>query len=147
MRRCLADPALQAADELVAILKLEGPQAFVRFGLADAISNGIADKSKTGVPREAACQLLSTMFTAGVGQAAEPFVFEKLVPSLVGELLADKVKSVQTAALATLKTIVGVMTPWAVPTLLLPTLLKEIKTAGKWQVKTGSVRSVLRRSC
>jgi len=128
-----------AANELVAILKLEGPQAFVRFGLADAIANGIADKSKTGAPREAACQLLSTMFTAGVGQAAEPFVFEKLIPALVGELLADKVKSVQTAALAALKTIVGVMTPWAVPTLLLPTLLKEIKTAGKWQVKTGSL--------
>ena len=83
------------------------------------------------------------MFTAGVGQAAEPFVFEKLIPALVGELLADKVKSVQTAALAALKTIVGVMTPWAVPTLLLPTLLKEIKTAGKWQVKTGSVRQMI----
>lgn len=43
------------------------------------------------------------------------------------------------AALTTTKALLPVMSPWATPEIL-PTILKEIETAGKWQVKTGSLQ-------
>jgi elongation factor 3 len=125
------------AEELAALVKMEGPTAFVRLGLADAISNGLNDK-KSAVAREGACVLITTLFQQGLGNAVEPFMLEKVYPLLVSETFADKEKVVREAAVEAVCTFAKNMSPWALPDVL-PTLLEQIKTAGKWQVKTGAL--------
>lgn len=127
----------KAATELVDLVKIEGPQAFIRLGLADAILKGLNDK-KNPIAREGACELLSILVEQGVGNAVEPFFFEKLMHLIVSETFADKVAPVRAAALAAVLSIIQVATSWAVP-IFLPILLEQIKTAGKWQVKTGAL--------
>lgn len=126
-----------AATELANLVKMEGPQAFVRLGLADAIEKGLNDK-KNAVAREGACQLIQVLCQQGVGQAVEPFMFEKVLPQIIAETFADKEKQVRAAAVDAVKIFAKTMSPWAAP-ILLQTLLQQIKTAGKWQVKTGSL--------
>lgn len=127
----------RAAHELCDLVKLEGPQAFTRLGLADAIEKGLKDKKNTAA-REGACELIAMLVEQGVGNSVEPFVYEKVLPLLVGEAFADKIVSVREAAVQSVKALVQVATPWAT-SLMLPTLLLQIKTAGKWQVKTGAL--------
>ncbi|GAA93405.1 uncharacterized protein L969DRAFT_96069 [Mixia osmundae IAM 14324] len=124
-----------AALELVNLVKVEGPQAFVRLGLADAISNVLDDKKASVIAKESVAGLISTMCEQGVGNAVEPFFFEKIANG-VFELFGDKAAPVRDAAVAAVKSLVQIMSPWAT-SLLLPTLLHQLKTAGKWQVKTG----------
>jgi elongation factor 3 len=93
---------------------------------------------KNASAREGSCSLISTLCEQGVGHAVEPIVFEKLFGTLVGETFADKVPVVRQGALDAVRSLVQIMTPWATATIL-PTLLNEIKTAGKWQVKAGAL--------
>ncbi|ORY75334.1 P-loop containing nucleoside triphosphate hydrolase protein [Leucosporidium creatinivorum] len=126
-----------AAVELVDLVKINGPQTFVNLGLAAAIESGLNDK-KNAVAREGACELISILVEQGVGNAVEPFFFEKVMQTMVAETFADKVVPVRTAAIAAVKSVVQVATSWATP-IFLPILLEQIKTAGKWQVKTGAL--------
>ncbi|BGP37670.1 translational elongation factor EF-1 alpha [Rhodotorula kratochvilovae] len=128
---------VDAAKELVDLVKIEGPHAFVREGLADAILKGLADKKNAGV-REASCDLVQILVEQGLGNAVEPFFYEKLMPTIVAETFADKEKTVREAAVQAVKSVVQVSTSWSVP-IFLPILLEQIRTAGKWQVKTGSL--------
>ncbi|KAK4048767.1 translational elongation factor EF-1 alpha [Microbotryomycetes sp. JL201] len=130
----------KAATELVDLVKMEGPQAFVNLGLADAIEKGLADKKNQNA-REGACELLSILVEQGVGNAVEPFFFEKLMNTIVSETFADKVVPVRQAAVAAVKSIVQVATSWATP-IFLPILLVQIKAASKWQIKTGSLEII-----
>jgi elongation factor 3 len=125
------------AEELTALVKIEGPTAFVRLGLADAITKGLNDK-KSPVAREGACTLITTLFQQGVGQAVEPFMLEKVLPLIVSDIFGDKEKNVRTAAVEAVSLFAKNMSPWSVPEVL-PLLLEQIKTAGKWQVKTGAL--------
>ncbi|TFY58615.1 hypothetical protein EVG20_g8077 [Dentipellis fragilis] len=54
------------------------------------------------------------------------------------EAFADKMPAVRTAAIEAVRSYVVSANPWGT-ILLLPALLHEIKTAGKWQLKTGSL--------
>lgn len=130
----------KAAVELVDLVKLEGPTTFLKLGLAAAIEKGLNDK-KNAIAREGACELLSILVEQGVGSAVEPFFFEKLMFLIVSETFADKVAPVRVAALNAVKSIVQVATSWATP-IFLPILLEQIKTAGKWQVKTGCLEVI-----
>ncbi|KAH9453859.1 hypothetical protein MJO28_006852 [Puccinia striiformis f. sp. tritici] len=130
-----------AVAELVNIVKAEGPQTFVRLGLAEAILKGLRDK-KNASAREGACTLLSELSTQGVGHAIEPFVLAHGDHQVLNELLealGDKLPAVSDAALSALTSLVKIMTPWALH-LILPVLLNQIATAGKWQVKTGALK-------
>lgn len=129
-----------AATKLVILVKAEGSQALVPLGLGDAIKAALADK-KNAAAREDACALISTMCEQGVGHAVEPFVFTQSDASALHDLvetLGDKIPVVRQAALDALRSLVQVMTPWALG-LVLPEILKQIASAGKWQVKTGSL--------
>jgi elongation factor 3 len=55
------------------------------------------------------------------------------------ETLGDKLPAVSEAAQSALNSLVKIMTPWALH-LILPVLLNQIATAGKWQVKTGALK-------
>lgn len=71
----------------------------------------------------------------------EPYVVSSApntpFPNLL-ETFADKVASVKDAAVAAVKAIVQSMNPWAT-FVILPALLEQVKTAGKWQIKAGSL--------
>jgi len=105
--------------------------------VANAILKGLADKKNAGV-REASCDLLQILVEQGLGNAVEPFFYEKLMPTIVAETFADKEKVVREAAVQAVKSVVQVSSSWSVP-IFLPILLEQIRTAGKWQVKTGSL--------
>jgi len=127
-----------AAQELVNLLKIEGPNAFTRLGLATAIEKGLTDK-KNVPAREGACALIKIICDEGVGHAADPFIFEKILHLLVSETFADKITGVRQAAIDAVMALVKVMTSWAVP-LLLPIVMDQIHNAGKWQVKVGGLQ-------
>ena len=100
----------------------------------------LTDK-KSASSREAACSTISTLCENGAAQLLEPYVISSDAntpfPNLL-EAFADKEASVKTASVAAVKAIVQSMNPWAT-FVILPALLEQIKTAGKWQVKHGSL--------
>jgi len=134
--RLLESADKEAAQELVNLVKIEGPSAFSDLGITDIVSKGLSDK-KNVAAREGACALVSSLCEQGVGHEFEPFVFDKLLEPLV-EAMGDKEKGVREAAQAALKSFVQVMSNWSVPQVL-KVLLEQARTAGKWQVKTGCV--------
>ncbi|GAA6003249.1 hypothetical protein JCM10207_001825 [Rhodosporidiobolus poonsookiae] len=129
---------VDAAKDLCDIVKVEGPHAFVKEGVADALLKASADKKNAGV-REAACDLVQIFAEQGLGNALEPIFFEKLIGTFVAELFADKEKAVREAAVQAVKSVIQVATPWALP-IYLNTVLEQIRTAGKWQVKIGGLQ-------
>ena len=98
----------------------------------------LADK-KSPAAREAACSAISTLCENGAAPFLEPYVISAApsspFPALL-EAFADKVATVKDAAIAAVKAVVQSMNPWATA-VILPALLEQVKTAGKWQIKTG----------
>ena len=94
---------------------------------------------KTAATREAACGVISTICENGAGQLLEPYIISSDAnspfPALL-EAFADKVSTVKDSAIAAVKAVVQVMNPWATA-VILPALLEQVRTAGKWQIKTG----------
>lgn len=133
----VADKAARAASlqSLTSIAENQGPQALLSLGLAEAIITALNDK-KSPATREAAATTINALATSAASIALESlFVSSGLSVSLL-ESFADKTPTVRTAALAAARGVVKAQSPWAT-SLLLPSVLHQIKTAGKWQVKTG----------
>jgi len=126
-----------AAIELTDLVKVNGAGTFQRLNLGDAITKGLNDK-KNAVAREGACELVSILVEQGVGNCVEPFFFETIMKTLVAETFADKEKAVRAAAIHAVKAVANSATQWATA-IFLPTILDQIRTAGKWQVKTGAI--------
>ncbi|PWN47387.1 hypothetical protein IE53DRAFT_382162 [Violaceomyces palustris] len=137
--RLLAATDKEAAQELSNLVKAEGPSAFADLGIEEVILKGLSDK-KNAAGREGACALISSLCEQGVGHALEPFVLEKVFEAVV-EAQGDKEKAVQKAAKDALKSFVQIMSGWVTPQVL-KVLLKQMQTAGKWQVKTGCVAAL-----
>ncbi|KLO15446.1 hypothetical protein SCHPADRAFT_902343 [Schizopora paradoxa] len=123
---------------LVALVKKEGPSAFATAGFADATIKALADK-KSPAAREGAAQAVKAVASDATAiKGLEPtFVDSGLLAALL-EAFADKMPAVRTAAIDAVKQYVTAMNPWACA-IVLPPLLEQIKTAGKWQIKTGSL--------
>lgn len=128
----------EAATALAAAAKKEGVQFFEQIGFNAAAVAALNDKKNAGV-REAACSAISTICEQGAGPQLEPYVVSSDAstpfPNLL-EAFADKETAVKAAAVAAVKAIVQVMNPWAT-FVILPALLEQVKTAGKWQIKAG----------
>lgn len=137
--RLLSSADKEAAQELANLVKLEGPSAFSDLGIEDVIIKGLNDK-KNASAREGACTLISTICGEGIGHEFEPFVYEHVFNALV-EAMGDKEKEVRKAAQDALKAFVKIMSGWAAPQVL-SILLNQMRTAGKWQVKTGCVATL-----
>jgi elongation factor 3 len=135
-----ADKAVResAAVSLAALAQKEGPKAFATIAFADATIKALNDK-KSPAAREGAANVIRTISTTqNAVNALEPiFVSSGLLDALL-ETFADKMPAVRTAAIEAVKAFVAAMNPWAC-SLVLPALLNQIKTAGKWQVKHGSL--------
>ncbi|KAJ6620380.1 P-loop containing nucleoside triphosphate hydrolase protein [Mycena sp. CBHHK59/15] len=137
-------PSLFAADKatrdasaatLAALAQKQGPAAL--DGVSDAIVKALADK-KSPAAREGAADTVLALAKSGAVTSLEPtFIGSGIYASLL-ETFADKMPAVRTAAVEAVREYVANMNPWATA-LILPALLHEIKTAGKWQIKTGSL--------
>jgi len=127
----------KAAVELTNLVKIEGPFALRHMGIEDVIKKGLSDK-KNVAGREGACTLVMTLFEEGVGHEVEPFIMNGPFEMIV-EAMGDKEKTVRQKAEDALLLVVRNMSTWGVPQVM-RTLLHQMRTAGKWQVKTGCVR-------
>lgn len=122
-----------AATSFAAVAQKEGPSAFVSFN--DAALKALADK-KSPAAREGAAAAVSAVIAGGAIQYLEPtFISSGLYAALI-EAFADKMPAPRAAAVEAVKSYIAAMNPWATA-YILPTLLHQMKTAGKWQVKTG----------
>ena len=135
----VADKAAResAATSLVALAQKSGPSVLISSNFAGATIEALNDK-KSPAAREGAANAVLAISTQGAIKALEPiFVNSGLYPALL-EAFADKMPAVRTAAVEAVKQYVAAMNSWACG-LVLPALLHQIKTAGKWQVKTGAL--------
>jgi elongation factor 3 len=133
----VADKATRdaSAASLAALAKEKGPAALT--AVSDAVLKALADK-KSPAAREGAADTIRTLSTSGGVQALEPTFIASGIYAALLESFADKMPAVRTAAVEAVREFVANMNPWAT-SLILPALLHEIKTAGKWQIKTGSL--------
>ncbi|ORX40245.1 P-loop containing nucleoside triphosphate hydrolase protein [Kockovaella imperatae] len=133
----------EAALNLAASTKKEGIDFLGSISFSDAIIKALADK-KSAAAREAACSAISTLCENGAASLLEPYVISSAADSPFPALLeafADKQAEVRDAAVAAVKAVVQSMNPWATG-VILPALLNQIRTAGKWQIKTGSLEII-----
>lgn len=124
------------ADSVATLAQKDGPSALKSIAFTDNIIKALADK-KSPAAREGAAEAVSAVIAADVKALEPSFVTSGLYAALL-ESFADKMPAVRNAAVEAVKSYVSKMNPWAAPQIL-PALLHEIKTAGKWQIKTGSL--------
>ena len=135
----VADKATReaAAAQFAALVQKEGPSAVQSVGFTDAVIKALGDK-KSPAAREGAVKAVAAVAATPAIRALEPFFIDSGLYAALLETFADKMPAVRNAAVEAVKTYVANMNPWAAG-LILPALLHEIKTAGKWQLKTGSL--------
>jgi elongation factor 3 len=129
--------ARQSASESVASLaQKDGASAIKSTGFIDAVVKALSDKKSPGA-REGAAEAVKVVSKVAA-QALEPFFIDSGLYAALVETFADKIPAVRTAAVQAVRSFVANANRWAAA-LLLPALLHQIKTAGKWQVKTGAL--------
>ncbi|EKM56053.1 uncharacterized protein PHACADRAFT_257098 [Phanerochaete carnosa HHB-10118-sp] len=135
----VADKAARsaAAAQLAALAEKEGPAALQSVGFTDAVVKALNDK-KSPAAREGAANAVAAFAQSPAVRAFEPLFVDSGIYAALLEAFADKMPAVRTAAIEAVRLYVAAMNPWATR-LVLPVLLHEIKTAGKWQIKTGSL--------
>ncbi|KAG9225878.1 hypothetical protein CCMSSC00406_0008406 [Pleurotus cornucopiae] len=135
----VADKATReaAAKAFTALAQKDGPGAMESIAFTDAVVKALADK-KSPAAREGAADAVRLLVVDGAIKVLEPVFIDSGIYAALLESFADKMPAVRTAAIEAVKEYVSAMNPWAAG-LILPALLHEIKTAGKWQLKTGSL--------
>jgi elongation factor 3 len=133
----VADQAARqaAVAPLVAAASSKGPSALA--GFPEAAIKALSDK-KSPAAREGAAEAVLSLIKGGAIKALEPIFIDSGLYNALLEAFADKMAPVKTAAVAAVREYVANMNPWATG-LILPALLHEVQTAGKWQIKTGSL--------
>lgn len=126
-----------AAAQLAALAEKEGPKALQSLNFSDAVAKALNDK-KSPAAREGAANAISTIVKTPAIKALEPLFINDGIYAALLEAFADKTPAVRTAAVDAVTQYVLNQNKWAAG-LVLPALLHEIKTAGKWQIKTGSL--------
>ncbi|KAJ7700888.1 P-loop containing nucleoside triphosphate hydrolase protein [Mycena rosella] len=124
-----------SAATLAALAQKQGPAALA--DVSDAILKALNDK-KSPAAREGAADTIFALAKQGAVKALEPTFISSGIYAALLEAFADKMPAVRTAAVEAVREFVAAMNPWATA-LILPALLHELKTAGKWQIKTGSL--------
>jgi elongation factor 3 len=126
-----------SAQSLATAAQNDGPSALQSAGFSEAVVKALADK-KSPAAREGAANAIVTLVKSGAVKSLEPIFIDSGIYAALLETFADKMPAVRTAAVEAVREFVAVMNPWATA-LVLPALLHQIKTAGKWQIKTGSL--------
>ncbi|CAG8717834.1 2274_t:CDS:1, partial [Acaulospora colombiana] len=136
----VADKATRTAavEALVSKIQNDGPAAIQAINLIDSVIAALNDK-KSPLNKEAAASCIQLLATKGAANHLEPFILadasKGVIPALL-ENFADKTPAVRANAVDAVLALVENSSPWATA-MILPALLHQIKTAGKWQVKTG----------
>jgi len=135
----VADKATResAIQSLAAAAQKDGPSALKSIAFPDAVVKALADK-KSPAAREAAALAITYLAKNGAVKALEPLFIDSGIYAALLEAFADKMPVVQKAAVEAVREFVAAQNPWATG-LVLPALLHQIKTAGKWQIKMGSL--------
>lgn len=132
-----------AVEALVSKIQNDGPAAIQSINLVESIISALSDK-KNPANREAAASCVQLLATKGAAAQLEPFILADassgLIPVLL-ESLADKTPAVRANALDALVAVIENSSVWSA-SLILPVLLHQIKTAGKWQIKTGCLTAL-----
>lgn len=126
-----------AIAALIARAEKEGASFFRTANLAEAVAIALADK-KSPATRQSAAEAVTAVAASPAIRALEPIFVDSGIYAALLEAFADKMPAVQKAAVEAVRTFAEKMNPWAAA-IVLPALLHEIKTAGKWQLKTGSL--------
>jgi elongation factor 3 len=126
-----------AVAVLVARAEKEGATFLRTSSFAESIAIALGDK-KSPAAREAAAGVIVDVAKTPAIRALEPLFVDSGIYAALLEAFADKMPAVQKAAVEAVRTYVEKMNPWGAA-LVLPALLHEIQTAGKWQMKTGSL--------
>lgn len=126
-----------AATSLAAVAQKDGPAALQSVKFGEAVVKALADK-KSPAAREGAADAITALVNSGATKSLEPIFIDSGIYNALLETFADKMPAVRAAAVEAVRAFVAAMNPWAT-SLILPALLHEIKTAGKWQIKTGSL--------
>ena len=126
-----------AAKTLASAVQNDGPAALTAVGFADAAVKALADK-KSPAAREGAANAVTALAQAGATKTLEPIFIDSGLYAALIEGFADKTPAARNAAVEAVRQFAATMNPWATG-LLLPALLHQIKTAGKWQIKTGAL--------
>ncbi|TFK69645.1 hypothetical protein BDN72DRAFT_959424 [Pluteus cervinus] len=129
-----------AANAVAALAQNEGPSALQALDFAEATIKALTDK-KSPAAREGAASAILTLTKSGAITALEPIFAKSGLYAALIEAFADKMPAVKTAAVGAVRGYISAMNPWATG-LILPALLHEIKTAGKWQVKLGALAAL-----
>ena len=125
-----------AAEGIASLAQKDGPSAIKSTGFTDAIIKALGDK-KSPAAREGAAQAVIAV-AKSAPHALEPVFIDSGLYAALLETFADKMPAVRVAAVEAVRVFVQNANRWSTA-LLLPALLHEIKTAGKWQIKTGSL--------
>ncbi|KAI0648372.1 P-loop containing nucleoside triphosphate hydrolase protein [Trametes meyenii] len=135
----VADKATReaAAAQLAALAQKDGLKAFQSVGFTDAAIKALGDK-KSPAAREGAANAVAAIAATPAVKALEPAFIDSGLYAALLEAFADKAPAARSAAVEAVRAYVAAANPWAAG-LVLPALLHEIKTAGKWQLKTGSI--------
>jgi elongation factor 3 len=135
----VADKAAReaAAKSLLALLPDGGSDVLQSVGFTGAAVKALNDK-KSPAAREGACEAVDALAKSGAVKALEPHFIESGLSAALFDCFADKVPVVRTAAVRAMQDYVSAMNPWATA-IIMPIILNHIKTAGKWQIKTGSL--------
>lgn len=135
----VADKAVRsaAAKALASATQNDGVATLATLDFTKAVINALADK-KSPAAREGAADAVIALVQGGATKALEPtFVDSGLCNALI-EGFADKMPAPRNAAVEAVRQFVAAMNPWATA-LVLPSVLHQVKTAGKWQIKTGAL--------
>lgn len=125
-----------AASTLAVAAQKEGPAALVAAGFGPAVTKALADK-KSPAAREGAADAVAALAKNGAIKALEPIFAESGIFAALLEGFADKMPGPRNAAVEAVRAFAENMNPWGAANIL-PPLLHELQTAGKWQIKTGS---------
>jgi elongation factor 3 len=135
----VADKAAReaAASQFASIAQKEGSAALKASAFESAFLAAIADK-KSPAAREGAADAITALAKSGAVKAVEPIFVDSGIYAALLEAFADKMPAVKNAAVEAVKQYVVAMNPWGAP-IIMPALLHQIKTAGKWQIKAGAL--------
>ncbi|GJJ12174.1 hypothetical protein Clacol_006415 [Clathrus columnatus] len=126
-----------ALQTLLSMAEKQGPQTLLSLGLADAIIRAFNDKKSPAV-REAAANTVRALANSPASVVLEPILVSSGLFETLLEATADKIPAVRSAAVAAGCDAIKSQSPWAT-SVVLPIILRQIKSAGKWQIKTASL--------
>jgi elongation factor 3 len=129
---------VSAVEAIISRLQNDGPTVFNSISLAQGLLAAIGDK-KNPLNREAAVSAIHLLASKGAAKHLEPYILGDattgLFPALL-EAFADKTPAVRALAVDAVLELVRGASPWATAQIL-PPVLTQIKSGGKWQVKIG----------